>query len=391
MKQMYNIKTLNKISPMGLSRLDRSRFQIGDDIENPDAVMVRSADMNEAQFGSNLRCIVRAGAGTNNIPVARCSEAGIVVFNTPGANANAVKELVICSMLLASRDIIGGIEWAKTIADQGDAVPKLIEKGKSKFVGPEIENKKVGVIGLGAIGVMVANACQNLGMEVYGYDPYISVDAAWGLSRAVIKSASTKEIFEKCDFISLHVPLNNETKGMINSAAFLGMKRGVRIINFARADLVESADMIEALDSGIVSKYVTDFPTAAMISHDGVIAIPHLGASTPESEDNCAVMAACQMADYLENGNIKNSVNLPDVSMPREGAMRLVVIHRNIPNVISGISSAFAAEGINIENMVNKSKKEFACTILDAADKFRDSVIDKVQAIEGVLRIRVIK
>ena len=308
---MLKIKTLNKISPVGLDCFDRKYYTYGDEIENPDAVMVRSAAMHEMELPESLKAIARAGAGVNNIPVDRCSEAGIVVFNTPGANANAVKELVIAGLLISSRKVIAGIEWAKTLKGSGDQVAKLVEKGKSAFTGPEIAGKRLGVIGLGAIGIMVANAARGLGMEVYGYDPYLSVDAAWNLSRAIHHATNIKDIFAECDYITIHVPLTNETRGLINAESIATMRDGVRILNFARGDLVNDADLIAALDSGKVAAYVTDFANDALLGVDGVIAIPHLGASTPESEDNCAQMAAKELIDYLENGNITNSVTCP--------------------------------------------------------------------------------
>lgn len=388
---MLKIKTLNKISPVGLDCFDRKYYTYGDEIENPDAVMVRSAAMHEMEFPDSLKAIARAGAGVNNIPVDRCSEAGIVVFNTPGANANAVKELVLAGLLISSRKVIAGIEWAKTLKGNGDQVGKMVEKGKSAFTGPEIAGKRLGVIGLGAIGIMVANAARSLGMEVYGYDPYLSVDAAWNLSRAIHHATSIKDIFAECDYITVHVPLTNETRGLINAESIATMRDGVRILNFARGDLVNDADLIAALESGKVAAYVTDFADDALLGIDGVIAIPHLGASTPESEDNCAQMAAKELIDYLENGNITNSVNLPNVSSPRDTDCRLCVIHRNVPNMLSQISGVVSAGGLNIENMINKAKKDYAYTILDLqADAVAPAVVEQIMAIDGVIRVRVI-
>ena len=388
---MLKIKTLNKISPVGLDCFDRKYYTYGDEIENPDAVMVRSAAMHEMELPESLKAIARAGAGVNNIPVDRCSEAGIVVFNTPGATANAVKELVIAGLLISSRKVIAGIEWAKTLKGSGDQVAKLVEKGKSAFTGPEIAGKRLGVIGLGAIGIMVANAARGLGMEVYGYDPYLSVDAAWNLSRAIHHATNIKDIFAECDYITIHVPLTNETRGLINAESIATMRDGVRILNFARGDLVNDADLIAALDSGKVAAYVTDFANDALLGVDGVIAIPHLGASTPESEDNCAQMAAKELIDYLENGNITNSVNLPNVSSPRDTDCRLCVVHRNIPNMLSQISGVVSSGGLNIENMINKAKKDYAYTILDLqADGVDSNVVDQILAIDGVIRVRVI-
>ena len=385
---MYKIQTLNKISAIGLENFDKSKYTYSDDVQNPDAVLVRSAAMHDMQFGDALKAIARAGAGVNNIPLDRCSEEGIVVFNTPGANANAVKELVITGLLLSSRKIVDGINWARTLEGKPDAA-KLVEKGKSQFVGPEILGKKLGVIGLGAIGVLVANACIDLGMEVYGYDPYISVDAAWGLSSHVHHSVSLKDIFEKCDYITVHVPLTPETKGLINKQSISSMKVGVRILNFARGDLVDNDDIKEAVASGAVSCYVTDFPSD-LIGVNGIIAVPHLGASTPESEDNCANMAAKELIDFLENGNISNSVNMPACSMARSTEVRVCVIHRNVPNMLSVISSAFAAQNINIENMLNKSRNDYAYTIVDVCGTCPDDLDEKLCEIDGILRVRVI-
>ncbi len=387
---MYKIQTLNKISPLGLDKLG-DNYTCGNDIENPDAVLVRSASMHETVMNDNLLAIARAGAGTNNIPCDKCAEQGIVVFNTPGANANAVKELVLAAMLMCSRKVIPAIEWAKTLKGKGDEVGKLVEKGKGAYVGPEIKGKKLGVIGLGAIGILVANAARSFGMEVYGYDPFLSVDAAWGLSRAVKHAVSLSEIYENCDYISLHVPLTPDTKGMINAETIATMKQDARILNFARADLVNSADLIAGLEGGKLAAYVTDFPTDDVIGVGGVIAIPHLGASTPESEDNCAVMAVDQIADFLENGNIKNSVNFPSVSMPRATGTRVCIIHKNIPNMLSTISSEIAGIGVNIENMQSQSKKDYAYTILDVTSDISDAVAQKLAAVDGIVRVRVVR
>lgn len=382
---MYNIKTLNNISEIGMSRFNEN-YKYGDDIENPDAIMVRSFKMHDMEIPKSVRAIARAGAGVNNIPIDRCSEQGIVVFNTPGANANAVKELVIAGILMSSRKIVEGINWASTLTGDAD-MEKTVEKGKSQFVGPEIIGKKLGVIGLGAIGVMVCNAAHGLGMDVIGYDPYISVDAAWSLSRAVHKASSIKEIFEQCDYITIHVPLNDETKNTINAETIAQMKDGVRILNFARGGLVNSADILAALESGKVAKYITDFPDADMINREGVIAIPHLGASTPESEDNCAVMAANELIDFLENGNIVNSVNMPKCVMERSTDVRICIVHKNIPNMISQISKYFADKNVNIENMINKSRGEYAYTIVDVDHEMNEDDI----YFEGLLSARVIK
>lgn len=385
---MFSIKTYNKISKIGLSEFD-DKYTIGDDIENPDGAIVRSAALHDVEFPKSLKAIARAGAGTNNIPIDRCSKEGIVVFNTPGANANAVKELVIAGLLISSRRVISAIEWAKTLKGQGDEVSKLVEKGKSAFAGPELKGKKLGVIGLGAIGVLVANAANSLGMKVLGYDPYLSVNSAWNLTQNAIHVLDINQIFEECDYITVHVPLNDATKGLINSKTIAKMKDGVRILNFARGGLVNSNDMIEALQSGKVAAYVVDFPSDEMLCVDGVIAIPHLGASTPESEDNCAKMAAAELIDYIENGNIVNSVNLPEISMPRSSKTRVCVIHKNIPNMLNAITSIVSENGVNIENMLNKSRGEYAYTMLDVAE-IDNAVSEKIEAIDGVIKVRVI-
>ena len=387
---MFRIKTLNKISPAGLSVLDQTRFSVSDDVENADGILVRSADMHEYQFPDSLRAIARAGAGTNNIPIDRCSEAGIVVFNTPGANANAVKELALCALLLASRKITAGAEWVKTQAGAGADVEKVVEKGKSQFVGPEIAGKTLGVIGLGAIGVQVANIATKLGMTVFGYDPFLSVAAALSLSRLVHRAMDLETIYKNCDYITLHVPQTSETKGMINEDAFHMMKGGVRILNLARGGLVNDDDMLSALDSGKVACYVTDFPNNKILQGKNVIAIPHLGASTPESEENCAVMAAQELRDYLENGNIKNSVNLPTLVQEWSGVSRLCIIHRNIPGAIANITGVLSKDGVNVENMTNKSKKDYAYTIVDVGSRVNDQVADEIRALEGVLRVRLL-
>lgn len=387
---MFEIKTLNKISASGLNLLDATKYTHADDFADPDAVMVRSASMHDMEFGANLKAIARAGAGTNNIPVDKCAEQGIVVFNTPGANANAVKELVLAGLFIASRRVIPAIDWVKTLKGEGDAVGKMVEKGKSAFAGPEIKGKSLGVIGLGAIGVLVANAAVHLGMKVYGYDPYLSVDSAWNLSHNVIHSNDIKDIYANCDYITIHVPLTPDTKGFINNESIAMMKDGVRILNFARADLVNATDLLEQLDSNKVAAYVTDFPTDAVIGVDGVIAIPHLGASTPESEDNCAAMAAEELIDYLENGNIRNSVNMPTAVMPRTaGHKRICVIHKNVPNMIAKITTAVSLPNVNIENMMNQSKKDYAYTILDVEDA-NAAAVAAIESIEDVIRVRVI-
>ena len=388
---MYRIKALNKISPAGLSVLDQSRFAVSPDVENEDGILVRSADMHEYVFPENLQAIARAGAGTNNIPIDRCSEAGIAVFNTPGANANAVKELVICAMLLASRNVVGGAAWVKEQAAAGEDVEKVVEKGKSQFVGPEIQGKTLGVVGLGAIGVQVANIATKLGMTVWGYDPFLSVDAALSLSRMVQRANDLETIYKNCDYITLHLPLNGDTRGMIDAGAIQMMKSGVRLINLARGGLVADDDLLQALESGKVACYVTDFPNNRILQGRNVVAIPHLGASTPESEENCAVMAAQQLRDYLETGNIRNSVNLPTLEQDWSGETRLCIIHRNIPNMLASITNTLAKDGVNVENLTNKSKGNYAYTIVDVGQRVGDAVADEIRAVDGVLRVRVLK
>ncbi|OUQ83170.1 phosphoglycerate dehydrogenase [Flavonifractor sp. An10] len=387
---MYRIKTLNKISPAGLSVLDQTRFTISGDVENEDGILVRSADMHDYQFPDALRAVARAGAGTNNIPIDRCSEAGIVVFNTPGANANAVKELAVCALLLSSRKITEGADWVRAQAGGGADVEKVVEKGKSQFVGPEISGKMLGVIGLGAIGVQVANIATKLGMTVFGYDPFLSVDGALALSRLVHRAMDLETIYKNCDYITLHVPQTAETRGMLNEDAFHMMKGGVRILNLARGGLVNDDDMLAALESGKVACYVTDFPNNKILQGKNVVAIPHLGASTPESEENCAVMAAQQLRDYLENGNITNSVNLPTLVQPWSGECRLCIIHRNVPGAIASITGVLSKDGVNVENMTNKSKKDYAYTVVDVGSRVSDAVASEIRALDGVLRVRLL-
>lgn len=390
---MLNIKTYNKISPIGLDEFDKTAYTCGDDVEQPVGAIVRSAALHDVVFPESLLAIARAGAGTNNIPVDRCANEGIVVFNTPGANANAVKELVIAGLLIGSRRVIPAINWALTLKGKGDEVGKMVEKGKGAFVGPEIKGKSIGVIGLGAIGVLVANAANSLGMKVYGYDPYLSVNSAWNLTHNAIHAMDLKDIYEKCDYITVHVPLTPETKGFINSESIAMMKDGVRILNFARGDLVDSADMLAALDGGKVAAYVTDFPSDELIGADGVVCIPHLGASTPESEDNCAKMAAEELIDYIENGNITNSVNMPNISMPKSGDARICVIHKNVPAVINKISGVISEANINISNMLNKSRKDFAYTMLDMDEKDSgkiEAIRKAIDEMPEVIRVRVI-
>ena len=387
---MYNIKTMNKIAAVGLERLPADQYTVGDGVENEDGILVRSAKLHDYAFPAGLLGIARAGAGVNNIPIDKCSEAGIVVFNTPGANANAVKELVICAMLLSSRDVVGGAEWVKAQAASGVEVADVVEKGKSAFVGPELYRKTLGVVGLGAIGALVANIALSLGMEVYGYDPYLSVDAALRLDRHIKVVKELDALYANSDYVTLHLPYMDATKDTINAAAIARMKDGVRLINLARGGLVNDGDLIAALESGKVACYATDFPNNKLMAAPHVVALPHLGASTPESEDNCAVMAADQLRDFLENGNIKNSVNFPNVIMERSGVQRLCVIHRNVPAVIAQITTQLGADGVNVENMTNKSKGEYAYTMVDAGSKVDETVIQDISKVPGVIRLRVI-
>lgn len=385
---MYQIKTLNKISNVGLSKFDKEKYVYGDNVENPDAIMVRSASMHEMEMPKSLLAIARAGAGVNNIPVADCAKQGIVVFNTPGANANAVKELVICGMLLSSRKVTRAIDWCKTIKDEGDNVGKTVEKGKSAFAGPEIKGKTLAVIGLGAIGRLVANAAVDLGMNVIGYDPFLG-DASV-LKAGVTVNNNLDEVFPQADYITVHVPLTPDTKEMICAENITKMKDTVRVLNFARGDLANSQDIIAALEDGKMAAYVTDFPNAELIGVDGVIAIPHLGASTPESEENCASMGALELIDYLENGNIKNSVNMPAVSMARTGVSRITVIHINQPNMIATITDTISKDGVNIASFEDKNRGEIAYSIIDADSEISAAVIADIEKIDGVIRVRVI-
>ncbi len=388
---MFKIQTLNKISPSGLDHFQRDNYEVASEILSPDAVVVRSFKMHEMELDANLKAIARAGAGTNNIPIDKCSDQGIIVFNTPGANANAVKELVLASLFLSSRDIANGIAWTQSIKDEGNNVPALVEKNKSNFGGCEIKGKTLGVVGLGAIGAMVANNALDLGMNVVGYDPYLSVEAAWELSSKVKKASGLETLLSEVDYLTIHVPLLDSTKGMFNSEKFSMMKDGIKIINFARGGLVDDDDMIKALESGKVSSYVTDFPEAKLLGVKGVVPIPHLGASTAESEENCAVMAVEQVKDFLENGNIKNSVNFPNAVLPRTASEnRIIIANRNVPNMIGEISSLLAESSINIHDMLNKSKNDFAYNIIDVDGEVTDAVVEKLQNIEGIITVRVI-
>jgi D-3-phosphoglycerate dehydrogenase len=387
---MFRIKTMNKIASVGLKQLPRENYQIADDLEKYEGAIVRSAKLHGEEFPSELLAIARAGAGTNNIPIDRCNKEAIVVFNTPGANANAVKELVLASLLYSSRDVLGGADWVKEQVANGVDVTTVVEKGKAAFSGPELAGKTIGIIGLGAIGAKVANACIALGMEVIGYDPFLSVDAALGLDIHVKHTTDLNVIYKNSNYITIHIPYNKETANTIDAEAISKMKGGVRIINLARGGLVNNEAIIAALESGHVAKYVTDFPDNQLVGCKNVIATPHLGASTPESEENCAVMAAKELREYLEHGNIINSVNMPQVSMPRSGICRVCVIHKNVPTVLTSITSSFAAAGMNIENMINKSRKEMAYTMIDLDTKVSESMVNTVAGLPNVIRVRVL-
>ena len=386
---MFEIQTMNAISPSGIEVLEAKGCHVGPDVETPQALLIRSADLHSYDFPPQLLAIGRAGAGTNNIPVDACTEQGIAVFNSPGANAEAVKEQEICAMVLASRDVLGSIEWVKSIAGRGEEIPTLVEKGKSNFAGPELLGKTLGVIGLGATGALVANAALDLGMTVYGYDPFMSVNAAWQLSRDVLHADGIDEIFQNSDYISLNVPYTDSTHHLLNAAAFQKMRDGVRILNESRAEVVDDEAMTQALKSGKVAKYVTDFPNQTILQAPNVIAMPHLGACTPESEDRCAVMAARELYDYLLNGNIKNSVNLPDVSLSRMGVCRLCVIHHNVPKMINRILDRLGVD-VNVEHMINKPRGKYAYTMVDLGSPIDEITAESIRRMEHVLRVRVI-
>lgn len=383
---MYNVKLYNKISKVGLEKLDSSKYTCSEDFTDYDAVLVRSAKLHDVEFPKNLKCIARAGAGVNNIPLDRCAQEGIVVFNTPGANANAVKELVVCALMLASRKIVQGANWVQSLAGTPDIGPAA-EKGKATYAGPEIAGKKLGVIGLGAIGVKVANAAVGLDMEVWGYDPYLSVDGALALSRSVKHVTELDQIFANCDYITIHVPLTPDTKNTICEESIAKMKDGVRVINLARGELVDTKAMAAALESGKVAAYVSDFASDEIFAQPNAITLPHLGASTPESEDNCAQMAVKEIADYLETGTIRNSVNFPTLKVPYEGGYRVCMIHKNIPNMIASITAAVKC---NIENMGNRSKGDYAYTIVDLAEQPTEANLDALRAIDGMISVRAL-
>ncbi len=387
---MFKIQTMNKISSAGLTVLESFGCEVGEEIEDPHGLLLRSADLHEAELPESLLAIARAGAGYNNIPVDLCTERGIVVFNAPGANAQAVKEQEIASLVMASRDILGSIEWVHSISGEGERIPEMVEKKKSAFSGPELMGKTLGVIGLGAVGALVANAGVDLNMKVLGYDPFLSVDAAWRLSRKVIHTENLEELYQSCEYISINVPFTEDTHDMFDAAAFAKMKDGVRIINESRAEVVNDEDMTAALRSGKVAKYVTDFPNETILKAPNVIAMPHLGACTPESEDRCAEMAANELYDYLLNGNIRNSVNLPDIYMNRLGACRLCVIHRNVPRMITRILDFISAKNINVEHMINKHRGAYAVTIVDLGDEIYEKTANQIRQMDEVLRVRVL-
>ena len=386
---MFTIKTMNAISPVGLAKLPKNLFEVDADTDTPDGILVRSADLLNTTFPENLLAIARAGAGVNNIPLDRCSEQGIVVFNTPGANANAVAELVMGMLIAGSRNVPAAAQWAQTLA--GDpALSKSVEKGKKQFVGNEIQGKTLGVIGLGAIGSRVANRAIAMGMEVYGYDPYISIDAAWNLSSQVHHCVNLNDMLPLCDYLTIHVPYLPTTRGTINAQTLALCKDGVKVLNYARGELVNNEAILEALETGKVAAYMTDFPCEELLGKPGVLCTPHLGASTPEAEDNCAVMAAQELSDYLKNGNITHSVNLPEVNQPRAGGKRICIIHRNEPGMISQITTLTTEAGLNIENMVNKSKKEMAYTMLDVTGTTDGTLKGKLSGIPAVIRVRIL-
>jgi len=389
---MFKIQTLNKIDPDGLSLFPLSKYEIASEIPNPDAIVLRSFKMHDMELSQSLKAVARAGAGVNNIPIDNCTEKGIVVFNTPGANANGVKELVLAGLLMASRDITDAVAWGKTLIGKGDEVSSLIEQGKKNFAGQEIQGKTLAVIGLGAIGVLVANAAQALGMNVIGYDPYMKVKQALKLSNQVKWVDGIQAILAEADYVTLNIPLTPETKGYINKEKFNMMKDNVRLLNFARGGLVDRGDLKEAIASGKIARYVTDFPNEETLKMEKVIAIPHLGASTKESETNCAIMAVNQVKDYLEDGNIKNSVNFPEAFMERNGGSRILIANKNIPNMVSQISSVLASENLNIDNMLNKKYDNIAYNIIDVTrPKIDQKVADKLQEIEGVFMVRLIQ
>ncbi len=388
---MWKIQTLNAISAEGLERFPRSEYETASEFSNPDAIIVRSADLQQLEFPPALKAIARAGIGVNNIPIGRCTERGIVVFNTPGANANSVKELTLTGLFLASRKVFQGMTWVRTLAGKGDEIPTLYEKGKRRFEGPEIAGKTLGVIGLGFVGGLVANAAAALGMHVVGFDPFISVESAWGLSSSVRRSRGLDTLVGECDYITIHVPLNEKTRGMVNKERFALMKRGVRLLNFARGGLVNNEDLGQAIRDGVVACYVTDFPDEELLQMDNVLCIPHLGASTPEAEANCAIMAVDQLRAFLEKGEISNSVNFPACRMDMADNQRLVVANRNIPNMVGQITTILAGEGINISDMLNRHRAGIAYNIIDTDKPLSEKVRQMISAIEGVIMVRVVE
>ena len=387
---MYTIQTLNAISPVIYNHLPQDSYTVAKETAAPDAIIVRSASMLDMELPASLQSIARAGAGYNNIPVDKCTEAGICVFNTPGANANAVKELTLAGLLLASRDIIGGVEWVKELKPGETSVAKQVEKGKSQFVGPEIQGKTLAVMGLGAIGVLVANAAATLGMKVIGYDPFISVENAWALSTTIQRATSLDAMLAEADYVTVHIPLSDKTRNMIDEQVLAKMKPSAALLNFSRAELCDTAAVLAALQAGRLRKYVIDFPTEAVIGQPGVIALPHLGASTPESEDNCADMSALQTRNYLETGSIRNSVNLPACELEPAEKHRITVIHKNIPNMIAQITAQLAGANVNIEHLVNKSRKDVAYTVVDSLDDLPADIVETLSAVEGIIRVRVV-
>ncbi|MFC4802348.1 phosphoglycerate dehydrogenase [Neobacillus sp. GCM10023253] len=394
LEKVNTIKTLNNIAERGLNVFNKNGFLVDNGSENPDAILVRSFNMHSLEFGENLKAIARAGAGVNNIPVDRCTEQGIVVFNTPGANANAVKEMVLTSLIASSRNLFAGVAWTKSLDGEGEQIPKLVEAGKKQFVGKEIKGKTLGVIGLGAIGALVANDALDLDMDVIGFDPFISVDTAWNLSRNVQRAMTIEQLFAESDYITVHVPLTDDTRGMFNQATFSIMKPDVHILNFSRGELVNETDMAAALESGKVGKYITDFPNEHVLKMKNTVPIPHLGASTNESEENCAIMAARQVKEFLETGNIKNSVNFPNTSLPYTGKRRVAAFHQNVPNMVGQITSAVSSYHLNIADMVNRSRGDYAYTIIDIDNKVNGDVIpgleEKVKQIPGMVTVRII-
>ena len=388
---MYRIQTMNKISPVGLNRFPSELYEVSDTVQDPQGILVRSAKLLDMEFNPSLLAIARAGVGVNNIPLDRCAEAGIPVFSTPGANANAVKELVICAMLIGSRDIPGAIRWVREQAASGVEVSTVVEKGKSAFVGPELYKKTIGIIGLGAIGSIVANTAIALGMDVYGYDPFLSVDTALRLDRHVHVVKDINDLYKRADYVTMHIHYTEKTAHMINADAIAAMKRGVRVINLARGEIVDDEAMLAALDTGKVAAYVTDFPNNRLLTAPHVIAMPHLGASTPESEQNCAAMAVDELRDYLENGNIRTSVNLPEMSMERSGVQRLCILHKNVPGMLANITSLFGRDGVNVENLSNKSRGDYAYTMVDLSTKVGGDVVEDVKRMANVIRVRVLE